>query len=109
MRENKYFKIEDGKAIPVTEADLRDAKRIHLTNVSDILRPRGTLKKDSLSLYLFEKLISEYEYWTDPEYSDNPPVGKLIELLLKNLSDEVSFASIEFLKELARRKHGSKA
>lgn len=84
-----------------------EAKQVHLTNVKSVLRPRGSLQKESLSIYLLERLETNYEYWTDPKYSDNPPTNLLLKLLEKNLQGEVSIAWHEFLHKVFSREHNA--
>jgi len=77
----------------------KDAVRVHLINYESIFRPRGSMKKNSLGEYILDKLEGTYEYWTDEEYGDNPPVKDLLETMEKNLWAEVSSAWNEFMKK----------
>ncbi len=73
------------------------AVRVHLYSPERVLRPRGSLKKESLSEYLLERLTNSYEDWTDEDYGDNPSKLKLLELLKENLDQEVRIAWREFM------------
>jgi len=92
------------KFIPKEELDKLiksgQAKRIHLYNCQDMLRPRGAMKKESLSLYLFELLNSIYHDWTNIEYNDSPPKEILMTMLTKNLKEEVGIAIKEFKNQI---------
>ena len=74
------------------------AKQIHLYEVTDVLRPRGHMEKDSIGLHILGRLMSAYEYWTAPIYGDNPDTETLIELLRKNLMEEVEGAWEQFIE-----------
>ena len=76
-----------------------DAVRVHLMSYESIFRPRGSMKKNSLGEYILEKLEGSYEYWTDKEYGDNPPIKDLLEIMEKNLWEEVSSAWNGFMKK----------
>jgi len=76
-----------------------NAKRIHLYNFDDILRPRGTLEKESLSLYVEDRLTSSYESWSDPEYGDIPRKKELLEKLKINLISEIYNAWVSFCEK----------
>lgn len=73
--------------------------RVHLYNVSNVLRPRGTMQKESLGQSIYERLDSVYDSWTDPTYGDNPGSEVLLELLRKNLQEETENAWKEFLEK----------
>ena len=64
----------------------------HLMSPEEIFKPRGSMKKNSMGEYLFERLVSAFEEWTDPKYGDNPPVDELIQIICDNLRDECSAA-----------------
>ena len=83
------------------------AVRVHLYNSKNILRPRGSMEKESLSLYLKERLLDAFEYWSDPKYGDSLEPSKLHDLLHANLLDEMSIAMGEFSKEIAKRHPGA--
>ena len=74
------------------------AKKVHLSSVENTLRPRGPLQKESIDLLILERLISNFEHFTEPSYSDNPDVGTLLYQLKKNLDSGVSASWNEFLK-----------
>jgi hypothetical protein len=74
------------------------AKQVHLIGCGRTLKPRGSLKKESIGLTILERLLTNFEHWTNPKYSDNPDVGTLLSYLKSNLDSEVSAAWNEFLK-----------
>ncbi len=48
------------------------AIRIHLYSYHNVLKPRGSMDKESIGLLICERLIDTYEDWTNPEHGDNP-------------------------------------
>lgn len=80
------------------------AQRIHLYNCENILMPRGSMKKESIGLYILERLKGNYEYWTDSKYGDNPPKEEVVEILHRNLMNEVNNAWEEFIGEIKNGK-----
>jgi len=89
-----FRKSKDGK-IP------KGAVRVHLYNVQNVLRPRGEkLQKESLSLYIYDRLNGVYENWTNLEYGDNPIKKDLIEIIRRNLEEEVQIAWNEFKENI---------
>lgn len=76
------------------------AKQVHLGSVEYILKPRGSLEKESLSSYILERLEGNYEFWTDPKYADNPELKTLIHILKRNLDDEVEAAWKKFFMRI---------
>jgi len=77
---------------------LEDAFRIHMYDPKNVLMPRGSMKKESIAIYILEHLKNEYETWTDKKYGDNPPLPDLIKYLYTNLMGEVKQAWLEFIK-----------
>lgn len=77
-----------------------DRVMMHLYEFSKVLRPRGSMEKESMGTYIFEKLMSAYESWTHPLYGDNPDETTLKKLLQQNLIEEVEAAWAEFSKFL---------
>jgi hypothetical protein len=77
--------------------------KIHLLNYKDILKPRGSMKKESLGLYIKEKMTSNYEHFTNPEYGDNPDVEDLIHQLGVNAITEVMEAIRQFENEVKQK------
>jgi hypothetical protein len=67
-------------------------KRMHLYDIRNILRPRGSMQKESLSLKLYEYLREAFAYWSDPKYGDSVTAEKLVPLLKHNLEQEVTIA-----------------
>jgi hypothetical protein len=91
----------------ITEIDKipEGAVRIHLYNSKNVLMPRGSMKKESIGLYLYEKLMDLYEDWTDPKYGDNPEEEELLDTLRKNLDHEVECAWQALLSEINHADH----
>jgi len=83
--------------IRFTEEIPEGAMQIHLYNFERVLRPRGSMKKESVGSHLLEKLNSYFESWTDKKYGDNPPKEELLKHLHENLMSEVERAWKEFL------------
>ena len=80
-----------------------ESKQLHLYSFRNILRPRGGLaQKESLSLYILEKLRSCYESWTDPKYADSKPEEEVLLQLKENLEQEVNIAYTLFLREIGK-------
>jgi len=76
------------------------AKQIHFYKPENILRPRGgRANKESLSLVIFEQLVSAYQSWTDPKYADSLTREEAIKAIKKNLDQEVDIAFSEFREE----------
>jgi len=78
--------------------------RIHLYNINDVLRPRGSMKKESLGETILERLQSVYESWTNPEFGDNPDIDDLYKAMEKNLHEEVDGAWKEFIIQVTAHK-----
>ena len=78
-----------------------EAKQIHFYSFKDILRPRGGLaQKESLSLYILEKLRRLYESWTNSKYADSKSEEEVLLQLEENLKQEVNTAFVLLLKEI---------
>jgi len=84
--------IKDESEIP------KGAVRIHLYNSKNVLMPRGSMKKESIAIYILEHLKSGYEDWTDSIYGDNPPLPDLIKYLYTNLMGEVEQVWLAFIE-----------
>jgi len=89
-----WSKIKFVKELP------EGAKQIHLYDVHHVLRPRGHMEKESLGVYILERLLSTYESWTNPKYVDNPDKSALLKLLQQNMKDEVDGAFREFIRQI---------
>jgi len=74
------------------------AVRVHLTRNENVLRGRGPLRKESLSLTIFEWMESAYEHWTDPKYGDNPSPNITRKRLIDNARSETELAIAEFIR-----------
>ena len=73
------------------------SKQIHLYEFKDILRPRGTMLKESLGMDICARLLGSYRSWSDPEYGDNPDEFTLTKVIKDNLIEEVEAAFATFL------------
>ena len=72
---------------------------VHLYNPTDMLRPRGTGEKESISLYISERLNNCFEDWTDLKYSDSLGDDETIRILIMNLISETENAINTFLED----------
>lgn len=101
--QSNFFLIgKDGKTTRLEKIP-EGAVRVHLYNFSNILRPRGTLQKESLSLNIYEKLTSSFKEWTDKDHGDSRLPEEVIEKLKQNLKEEVDNAFDKFLNEFTRQ------
>ncbi len=73
------------------------AIRIHLYSYRNVLKPRGSMKKESLGLEIYDRLKSTFEDWSNPDYGDNPEPDELLKQLRKNLLSEVENAWEKFI------------
>jgi len=87
----------DWRKVKVIHEMPDNAVQLHLYDYSDVLRPRGHMKKESIAEYVLEKLISCHESWTDPKYGDNPDESTLINFLRQNMKEEMDGAWNEFI------------
>jgi hypothetical protein len=71
--------------------------RIHLYSYHNVLKPRGSMKKESLGNSIYERLADTYEDWTNPDHGDNPSEDELLKQLRKNLLSEVETAWDKFI------------
>ncbi len=71
--------------------------RIHLYSYHNVLKPRGSMKKESLGNSIYERLTDTYEDWTNPDHGDNPSEDELLKQLRKNLLSEVEAAWEKFI------------
>lgn len=76
----------------------------HLYEFTNVLRPRGTMQKESLGAYMLHRLLSVHDSWTNPKYADNPDESTLVETLKRNLQEEVDEAFAEFLRQTVHKK-----
>ena len=74
------------------------AIRIHLYSYRNVLKPRGSMEKESLGLVIYERLVSTFDDWSNPNYGDNPKPDELLKQLRKNLLSEVEAAWDKFIK-----------
>ena len=72
------------------------AIRIHIYSYHNVLKPRGSMQKESLGLLIYELLTDTFDDWTNPGYGDNPSEDELLKQLRKNLLSEVETAWDKF-------------
>lgn len=78
-----------------------EMKRIHFYPIENVLRPRGgggEMQKESLSLSIYERLMGAAESWTNPEYGDSVSLTEAMEIILRNLDEEVALAKQRFIE-----------
>lgn len=81
------------------------AKLVHMFYpYTNVLHPRGTMKKESVGEYILEKLESNFELFTDEKYCDNPSVTDLLEKMHENLIEEVANAWTTFVQICMEKK-----
>lgn len=102
MKGKKIFKMEDGKPIQIDKIP-EGSVRVHLHNYRNVLRPRGTMEKESLGLSIYEALMSAFEHWTDRVYGDNPERAELIKQLKANMHEEVQAAWSHFVADILKK------
>ncbi len=73
------------------------AIRIHIYSYRNVLKPRGSMEKESLGLVIYERLTATFDDWTNPDYGDNPSEDELLKQLKKNLLSEVEVAWDRFI------------
>jgi hypothetical protein len=86
------FRKVGGKSPP-------NADRMHPYPLERILKPRGEMEEESLSLKIYEILMAAYDNWTDTAYVDNPDPQNLLETLAENYHDEVCTAWDRFIED----------
>lgn len=72
-------------------------KQIHLIGHKTIFKPRGSMKKNSLGEYLFEKLNDHFDCYTDPKFEGNPELDDLLQTMYTNMLLEVTAAWSKFI------------
>lgn len=82
----------------ITRLKAEGARKIHLYDYKNILRPRGSMNKESLSALIFEHLMSSFETWTNPEYGNSLTKSEAMNIIKENLEQEVEIAWKTFLK-----------
>jgi hypothetical protein len=90
---------EDGKLTKIDKLP-EGVQRIHLYNFDNLLRPRGSMQKESIGVSLYEKFVREYEYWTDPNYGDRRPPEEVVQKIRENVMEELEQAFIKFLQDI---------
>lgn len=79
------------------DLNLMKIERFHLYSVEDVLRPRGSMQKESLSLDIYRRLILIFESWSNGGYADALPFKELKDRILANLREEVDAAIEAFV------------
>jgi len=83
---DNFFKLNENGHLERIPKLPPDAKQIHFGKYNDVLQYRGVMEKNSIGLYIFEKLKSEFEYWTNPKFSDNLDPIDLVTQMRYNLT-----------------------
>ncbi len=73
------------------------------TSVQTSMAPRGSLEKESLGLYVLERLESNLEHWMDPQYADSVGEWEGVEALVGGARAELEAAIAAFLKNHSER------
>ena len=76
------------------------AIKCHLGLIENTYKPRGSLKKNSLSAQLLERLESDQQFWTDESYGDSLEGHVAAERLVIGLRAEVEIAIEEFTRRI---------
>jgi len=92
-----FLKIKKDGTVESLEKIPEGAVQVHMYNPKGMLKPRGSMIKESIGLKICEELISYYESWTNSKYGDNPTQAEVLEILKKNLDDEVAASWKTFL------------
>jgi hypothetical protein len=79
-----------------------DAVRVHMYNARDMLRPRGTMQKESLGAYVKDRLDGAFETWTNPNYGDSIEPGLALCVLHQNMMEEINAAFGQFANEVGK-------
>lgn len=87
------------KNVKVVRGVPAGAKRVHLYPAQDVLRPRGSMQKESLSADLTQRLRSAFESWTDPAYGDALSPEKAMSVLEQNFKAECDAAWQAFVDQ----------
>jgi len=103
LKQSAFLIGDDGKTLTKIDKLPEGAVRLHLYNFQNILRPRGPLRKESLSNYIYERLQSDFEDWTDKEHGDSRNVKEVINQLRQNLMEETTYAFEKFLDGLIEK------
>jgi hypothetical protein len=84
------------------------AKQVHLYEFENVLRPRGSMLKESLGLYICGQLLDYHDSWSNSKYADNPDEFTLMKILKDNLTEEVEEVECAFATFLHCVKTGDK-
>ncbi len=74
-----------------------ELSKLHPYPFERVLRPRGSMEKESLGEVICERLRSCWEVWTDETYDDLPDQDELLARLEQNLMSEVRNAWAELI------------
>lgn len=98
---HSFYLIKDGKLVHVPLNEIPEgAQKIHLYNFDNILRPRGSMEKESIGISLYEKFMVEYEHWTNPEYGDKRSPQEVVQKIRENVVEELEQAFIKFVNDI---------
>jgi hypothetical protein len=92
----------DLKIVRSIEEVPEGAQRCHLYNARDMLRPRGPMKKESIGLYVKDRLHGAFESWTNSEYGDSIEPGLALCVLHQNMMEEINAAFNQFANEAGK-------
>ena len=92
----------DLKVVKTVDEVPTGARRCHMYNARDMLRPRGTMQKESLGAYVRDRLHDTFESWTDPKYGDRVEPGLTLCVLHQNMMEEVNAAFNQFANEAGK-------
>ncbi len=68
------------------------AQHVHFGSIDSVLRPRGSMEKESLSESLFEWMVSNFQMWTDPKYADSLEPSDTCATIAHNANEEFHHA-----------------
>jgi hypothetical protein len=81
---------------------LQQINKVRLGSVKTILRPRGSMEKESIGLTIFERLESAIDWWTRNDYIDTPPLLETLATAKNNLYEEVEAAWNKLLSQFEK-------
>lgn len=100
LKQTGFYRVGKGGKPEKIPGIPTDAKQMHLYRIHNALRPRGSMRKQSLSLQVYEKLVDLFQTWTDQKYGDSLPQNEAAEIILKNLSQQIDIARRQFLRQV---------
>jgi|WetSurSiteA1Bulk_404760.scaffolds.fasta_scaffold01237_4 hypothetical protein len=82
--------------------ELAELKKIRLGSVETILKPRGSMEKESIGLTIFERLEAAIDWWTRRDYEETPSLFEVLATAKKNLDLEVEGAWNKILSQFEK-------